>query len=126
MSKEKIGWGLFMSRDRKEKEQKAIEEFKMKMEQEMRDRTMREKTKLDKELQQLTEDLSQTQLLTTEEDFNKMPKGYLRFRFHVKVPSLRLCFINEYKQSLFVAEIEDQQVQVSLGKGFTKAQFTVF
>lgn len=32
MSKEKIGWGLFMSRDRKEKEQKAIEDFKMKME----------------------------------------------------------------------------------------------
>ena len=107
MSKEKIGWGLFMSRDRKDKEQKAIEEFKMKMEQEMRDRTMVEKTKLDKELQQLTEDLSQTQLLTSEEDFNKMSKGYLRFIFHVKVPSLRLCFINEYKQRLFVAEIED-------------------
>ena len=50
MSKEKIGWGLFMSRDRKEKEQKAIEEFKMKMESEISERMMQEKSKLDKEL----------------------------------------------------------------------------
>jgi hypothetical protein len=105
MSKEKIGWGLFMSRDRKEKEQKAIEEFKAKMEGEIRDRMMQEKSKLDNEIQQLTEDLSKTQVLTNEEDFNKMPKGYLRFKFDVKMPSLQFSFVNEYKQLLFIAEI---------------------
>jgi hypothetical protein len=50
MSKEKIGWGLFISRERKEKEQKAIEEFKHKMEEDLRHKLMQEQSKLDKEL----------------------------------------------------------------------------
>ncbi len=39
-----------MSRDRKEKEQKAIEDFKKKMEQEVKERFKAEQSKLDKEL----------------------------------------------------------------------------
>ncbi len=125
MSKEKIGWGLFMSRDRKAQEQKAIEEFKHKMESELRERLMKEKSIMDKEMQQLTEDLSRQQVMMNEEDYNKMPRGYLRFAFRISMPSLRFSFINEYRQSLFISEISGQQVSVMLGKGFTKALFQV-
>jgi hypothetical protein len=60
MSKEKIGWGLFISRDRKEKEQKAIEEFKKKLEADLKEKLMQEKSSLDSEMQALTENLAQT------------------------------------------------------------------
>lgn len=36
LSKEKIGWGLFMSSQRKAQEQQAIEEYKQKLEAELK------------------------------------------------------------------------------------------
>lgn len=93
------------------------------MESELKDRLMKEKSSLDKELQQLTEDLGKQHVMMNEEDFNKMPKGYLRFLFKVGMPSLRFCFINEYRQCLFISEIRGQSMSVMLGKGFTRAQF---
>ncbi len=125
MSKEKIGWGLFISRDRKEKEQKAIEEFKQKMESELKAKVTQEKSKMDSELQQLTESLSTTQVLASGEDFDKMPKGYLRFRFRIKIPSVQLSFINEFRQCLFVSEVIEQNASCDLGKGYTSAIFQV-
>lgn len=72
----------------------------------------------------LTEELSKTQLLTAE-DFDKMPQGYLRFKFRVSIPSLRLSFVNEFEQALFLAEIQNQQAFVEVGKGLTRARFTI-
>jgi hypothetical protein len=60
MSKEKIGWGLFISRDRKAQEQKAIEEFKARMEQDLDSKLKEQKNKLDEELGFLTSELSKT------------------------------------------------------------------
>jgi hypothetical protein len=68
---------------------------------------MSEQTKLVKDLQEMTKNLNETEELTIQDEFNNMHDGYLRFRFNVEVPKLRFCFINEYKQCLFVAEIED-------------------
>jgi len=38
LSKEKIGWGLFMSSSRKAQEQQAIEEFKRKLENDLKEK----------------------------------------------------------------------------------------
>jgi len=76
-------------------------------------------------LQLLTESLGSTQVLASNEDFNKMPKGYLRFRFKVKIPSVQLSFINEFRQCLFVSEVIGQHASFDLGKGFTSAIFQV-
>lgn len=54
-----------------------------------------------------------------------MPHGYIRFRLSLGVPSLCLSFVNEFDQTLFLAEIEGQSVKLDVGKGLTKAKFTV-
>lgn len=60
LSKEKIGWGLFISRERKAQEQKAVEEFKQKLENDLKSRTTERQDRLDKELLDLTDELSKT------------------------------------------------------------------
>jgi len=57
------------------------------------------------------------------EDFDKMPQGYLRFRFTLSIPLFKFSFCNEFDQCLFVSEIEGQEGTVELGKGFTRAHF---
>lgn len=78
---------------------------------------------MDNELRDLTTELSKTQLMSAE-DFNRLPQGYLRFRFHLSIPLLRFSFSNEYGQCLLVAEVKRQEAEVQLGKGFTIATFT--
>jgi hypothetical protein len=96
MQKEKIGWGLFMSSSRKAQEQQAIEEFKAKLEKDLKAKVYEQIDKLNSELSSLTDELSKTQLLSSE-DFDKMPRGYARFKFKVGIPSFRLSFINEFE-----------------------------
>jgi len=97
MQKEKIGWGVWISGNRKAQEQKAISDFKAKLETQLKDKLTEQKDVLDLELNQLTEDLGKQEILMKAEDFDKMPQGYLRFCFKVRMPSLRFFFINEFE-----------------------------
>ena len=55
-----------------------------------------------------------------------MPRGYIRFKFRISMPSLIFTFVNEFEQCLFIAEIKEQLANIELGKGVTMAIFSVY
>ena len=51
-----------------------------------------------------------------------MPLDYVRFIIKVRSPLIKLGFSNEFEQHLFVANIEEIIVNVSIGATFTKLE----
>ncbi len=90
----KSGW--FTSKEKKAQNEKELQEFAVKLQEELENKQQVIGGVWEKEMEELQEEMRKQNTGTTDSDFTKMPAHYIRFKFKVEIPSLKLAFINEF------------------------------